>query len=89
MIVNRSIATHSYFKKKMTISWNTAIPIYLYIVYRCFAFKFQGLVIKTETHWKSDTFGIIRLNPKFQLGGWMCAKQNKHVKKSGKKEKEK
>ena len=58
MIVNRSIATHSYFKKKMTISWNTAIPIYLYIVYRCFAFKFQGLVIKTETIWpaKSKTF---------------------------------
>lgn len=66
MMVNRSIATHSYFFKKMTISWNTAISIYLYIVYRCFAFKFQDLVIETETIWptKSKTFPFWTLQEK-------------------------
>jgi len=66
MMVNRSIATHSYFFLKMMISWNTAISIYLYIVYRCFAFKFQDLVIETETIWptKSKTFPFWTLQEK-------------------------
>ena len=45
------------------------------------------LVIETETYWKSDTFGIIRLNPKFQLGRWMCA--NKREKEWEERENEK